>query len=1184
VLLAAALLALGGSQAFADENGRRLIIVTADTPSKIDQLQDRYDVGYVGEPTEAAVYLDSDEEAILRAQGYELGEVVEDHKTWLDRRAEIDATTEREKLAKQFAQRGIPKAGVVSKGKRIVALPGEVVIMRAYTFTNYAGRFLYVEAHDRDHTTNSGPALQMAYAGPDGVYRPPYAFTTNGIAPDANDNPTGGNKLNDAGQYMYHRILRPLLGADANLSAQDITVRVASSTGAFDTSSVTEWAGSQLPARVAEFQKDFITKYMDPTEVYGRIDQIAHDYPGIAEIVNLPEKTAGYQRKSQAIMSGTNAIGSAPAAQIGDPVLDTTGEITEAAPVAAIPFTATAGQTVLATVDGIPSGSTDFILRLRDPNGTVLQTVDTGTSPEIINRTLTTAGTYTYEVLGFQGDLGDFTFKIQPVTGSAATAQAAAVVLTSKAWGHQGGNQIRAEFRNPGTPDSPLTVAVAPNDITGSDITVNLATSSTGALTSTAGEVVAAINASPPATALVSATTWAGNAGAGVVAVRPRVALSDFLNAPPSVQRGPFQQRVLRIGKQRDGSKVGVFIYCQQHAREWVTPITCLETAERLVRNYAIDPTTRAYVDNLDIFILPSSNPDGAHYSMYDSSVQRKNLTNYCPNTATNGMPSGRNAWGVDLNRNNTLGTLFDGYSGASTSCSSETYAGPFEKSEVEIRNEQWVVDTFPKIKFAINIHTHGGYFMWAPGAYKSAGRVTLPAPNIGIEKYFFDVSETILSHIKSSRGTVVLPQRTGPIADVLYSAAGNSSDEAYYRRGIIAYSFEAGAQRISVNSTSGAITREDVGFQPCFKDGVGGGSTGFCRANTANEGHDSAMEFADGNYGLLQGALEYERDTAAPVTAIDSDGLTVSNQPINYKFTWPGESAVIRYTTDGSTPTAASPTYNNQGPRRPGEVLTVANVGTTTVKWFGTDIKNNTEAVRSQTFVVDQTAPEITITNPADGAVFTQGRPVPVAYGCTDAGGATVAECTGGVANGALLPTGTAGTQTFTVTARDTAGNVTTKTVSYRVLDATNVGGSVGGSVSPTLALTLGVPATFAPFTPGVDGTYSAGTTATVVSTAGDAALSVADPSSVNTGKLMNGTFTLAQALQAQATSPGGTGSAFAPVGGSVNPTTLLTYAAPKSNDVVAIAFKQVIGRTEGLRTGSYSKTLTFTLSTTTP
>ena len=29
--------------------------------------------------------------------------------------------------------------------------------MRAYTFTNYAGRFLYVEAHNKGTTATSGP-------------------------------------------------------------------------------------------------------------------------------------------------------------------------------------------------------------------------------------------------------------------------------------------------------------------------------------------------------------------------------------------------------------------------------------------------------------------------------------------------------------------------------------------------------------------------------------------------------------------------------------------------------------------------------------------------------------------------------------------------------------------------------------------------------------------------------------------------------------------------------------------------------------------------------------------------------------------------------------------------------------------------------------------------------------------
>ena len=37
-------------------------------------------------------------------------------------------------------------------------------------------------------------------------------------------------------------------------------------------------------------------------------------------------------------------------------------------------------------------------------------------------------------------------------------------------------------------------------------------------------------------------------------------------------------------------------------------------------------------------------------------------------------------------------------------------------------------------------------------------------------------------------------------------------------------------------------------------------------------------------------------------------------------------------------------------------------------------------------------------------------------------------------------------------------------------------------------------------------------------------------------------------------------------------------------SNDAVSIAFSQAIGANDALRTGAYSKTMTFTLSTTTP
>jgi hypothetical protein len=88
-------------------------------------------------------------------------------------------------------------------------------------------------------------------------------------------------------------------------------------------------------------------------------------------------------------------------------------------------------------------------------------------------------------------------------------------------------------------------------------------------------------------------------------------------------------------------------------------------------------------------------------------------------------------------------------------------------------------------------------------------------------------------------------------------------------------------------------------------------------------------------------------------------------------------------------------------------------------------------------------------------------------------------------------------------------------------------------------------------------------------VSTAGDASLSVADLSANNPGHLVNGAFSLPSPLLA---------------GGSGLPAAVKTWSAPASNDVVAVPFTQHVSAGDALRTGAYSKTLTFTLSTTTP
>jgi hypothetical protein len=107
--------------------------------------------------------------------------------------------------------------------------------------------------------------------------------------------------------------------------------------------------------------------------------------------------------------------------------------------------------------------------------------------------------------------------------------------------------------------------------------------------------------------------------------------------------------------------------------------------------------------------------------------------------------------------------------------------------------------------------------------------------------------------------------------------------------------------------------------------------------------------------------------------------------------------------------------------------------------------------------------------------------------------------------------------------------------------------------ATAPKLELLSSVPA------PPMPANAQAMTTANVISTAGDAALTVSDP-----GHLANGSFTLPSPLVVEFSKA--------------------TWTAPVSNDPVTIAFKQHVSATDALRTGSYSKTLTFTLSTTNP
>ncbi|MFU8872790.1 M14 family metallopeptidase [Micromonospora sp. SL4-19] len=662
-----------------------------------------------------------------------------------------------------------------------------VRVVRADWFTTKGQGFLYVEARTTaGQQTNPIVTMQLENDSGPG--------TSFGSARTM-------SRFVDSGQYMFHRNL-------FKLDARPNQIRVTSSTGGVTTGYVSNWLEDGAPPLTANpgYKSDFVDGYRTPQQLYSRAEEIARQYPDIAEIVYLPNKTNGYQRKAQATIGGT-------------------------------------GQS--------------------------------------------------------------------------------AVVVSSAAWGHEGGNDITVEFVNRPGANLPLDV-----EVNGKAVRVLLAKNASGALASTAAQVATALKAQSGGL-IDRAHPYRTNAGTGIVQASSPVALTDFLGekragAPEGdVPRGPATIPVLRIGKHRDGRNPGVLIQAQDHAREWVPATTSLESAERLVHNYKSDWETKKIVNNTDIFFILSNNPDGANYSFYNFASQRRNMTNHCPDADAD--PARRNSWGVDLNRNYRVGSGHDGYSGGSTSCVSDTYQGPEKLSEPESKNIIWLVEKYRNIKFMMSVHSNGGQLFWQPGAYIANGRITTPRPPLGDEAFYWQSASRILSQVKAHRETVVTPENVGGSSDVLYSSAGNVREDLYFNYGIYAFGWEVGGS--IYNPATG--NWQGGSFQPTW---VGNPEL--------VSGHAETMEYANGIMEMFRVAADWGTDNKKPTSQL-VPGRGNYSEPVDVHFET-SEPATIYYTTDGSRPTLESPRYTATEFREPGQVFHVTE--TTTFNWFSVDSAGNIE------------------------------------------------------------------------------------------------------------------------------------------------------------------------------------------------------------------------------------------------
>src|SRR5919197_1022949 len=148
----------------------------------------------------------------------------------------------------------------------------------------------------------TGPKLSRSWNRGAGtpIDSPPRPMSTN-IDPDTPPD-----------TYIEHRQLVRIGDAGTTDPPAPTRIRIGSSTGQTKEADVNVWLGGGLPPHAGGFLSDFTTHYMDPTEVYGRFHELAAEFPNISELITLPNKTNGYQRKAQANMSGGLPTGNAP--------------------------------------------------------------------------------------------------------------------------------------------------------------------------------------------------------------------------------------------------------------------------------------------------------------------------------------------------------------------------------------------------------------------------------------------------------------------------------------------------------------------------------------------------------------------------------------------------------------------------------------------------------------------------------------------------------------------------------------------------------------------------------------------------------------------------------------------------------------------------------------------------------
>ncbi|CAJ2505711.1 Uu.00g131050.m01.CDS01 [Anthostomella pinea] len=202
------------------------------------------------------------------------------------------------------------------------------------------------------------------------------------------------------------------------------------------------------------------------------------------------------------------------------------------------------------------------------------------------------------------------------------------------------------------------------------------------------------------------------------------------------------------------------------------------------------------------IVFLPLSNPDGVAYDQSTNSCWRKNRN---PAAATNGDDD---TVGVDLNRNFDFVWDLSKWATsvadevASEDPSSEVYHGEAAFSEPETQSIKWVMDTYSKVRWFLDLHSYAGDILYSWGsdtdqstntaknflnsAYDSVRGKTSDSTTTGYGEYISSADLDNVSSVGKRMGTA-MDAATGRSYTVmqsayLYPTSGASDDYAFSR------------------------------------------------------------------------------------------------------------------------------------------------------------------------------------------------------------------------------------------------------------------------------------------------------------------------------------------------------------------------------------------------------------------